>query len=337
MSSEISHLSFLENAIEQSGDRLNLFGDRELLQGSLGGLLGKKGAPKEADDTFTSSARGIVVEVLSVGAVEGLNRGDKGIYLNRTPIRADDGTVIYKDVQWAFRRGTQGQLPLPDYADELTNERSVGTTVKKSTGIVTRTIINPELDVIRVRLQFTLFKVNNGVQEGTDIEFAIGTKEGTGAWKERLHKTIRAKLTSPAEIEYSFRVNNLGGTRDAFGVRIQVFSDDATDQRTKIRQLQWVSYQEVITDKINHSNLAVICHQFKADLFGSEPERIYDLNGKIVRIPSNSSVEDQGNLSFSRPERMGRYAQNSQLRLLRSCVAALLATDRYVGRAGAMD
>jgi predicted phage tail protein len=258
-----------------------------------------KGQATEAEDTGISTSRLVVTEVLSHGDIEGLVGGKRGIYINKTPLQNANGSYNFQKVLYNFRRGTQNQSELPDYASETAVETSMGQQVKKSTGTVTRFIYNDNLDAIKVRFGVVLYKVSAGVRDSYDLQFKIETKNGSDPWRLKTTKTIQGKFSSEVEFEYEFPAVNYGGQVDTFGIRVTVISDDQDNAQDKFRQLNWKSYTELIKDKLNYSNTSVICFQFPGEIFTSEPERAYRLNGKIVKIPSNCTVNSNGSLSFS--------------------------------------
>ena len=60
-----------------------------------------------------------IIDLLCEGTIEGIVGGDKGVYLNETPIRASDGTLNFDadNVNWAVRLGTPTQGKLDGYSE----------------------------------------------------------------------------------------------------------------------------------------------------------------------------------------------------------------------------
>lgn len=258
----------------------------------------KQKTPVELDDDGRSTSRGVVTEIISEGVIEGILGGRKGIYLDRTPLRNEDNSNNFQGVRFVHRRGTATQRIPETYGDEIAAETGVNVEVTKAVGTVTRTIINPELDKIRIRIGVQLIKYEeDGDVRGNSVTFKIFTKEGTDAYVERAERTINAKFSSLTEFEYEYRVSNLGGTRDTFAIRLQRITDDTDSQRDVIK-LQWQSYTEITTNKLNYPHSALIMMQFPAEYFQSIPARAYKIGGIRVQIPSNASLDADGSVNF---------------------------------------
>jgi predicted phage tail protein len=274
-------------------------GDAGIRVHNGGGGKGGGSSPQEADDTGRSTSRAYVLEAVSEGAIEGLVGGRKGILLDKTPVQNPDNSLNFKGFKYKFRRGLANQSIVAGDGEEIANETSVNVEVKESVGATTRTIVNNELDLLRIRIAVTLIKYEeDGDVNGTDMEYKIETKQGAAAWATRYQKNLEGKFSSPVELEYSFNVNNQGSTVDTFQIRITKISDDSTSQK-KIQRLQWVSFTEVITNKLNYPYTAYAALQFLPEQFSSIPQRQYKIGGRLVRIPSNATVDADRGLSFS--------------------------------------
>ena len=61
-----------------------------------------------------------IIDLLCEGTIEGIVGGGKGVYLNETPIKADDGTNNFDEdsVNWDFRLGAPTQGKLSGYSDD---------------------------------------------------------------------------------------------------------------------------------------------------------------------------------------------------------------------------
>jgi predicted phage tail protein len=273
-------------------------GESEILISNLGGGKAAK-SPKEASDSGRSTSRAYVLEAISEGVIEGLIGGDKGILLDKTPVRNNDGSLNFENFDYKFRRGGATQSIVSGDGEEIASETSVNVEIKKSTGSVSRAIVNSELDLIRVRVSLQLNKYEkNGDITGTNLEYKIEIKQGSAAFQTRYQNNPTAKFASPIELEYAFNVNNVGGTIDTFQVRITRITNDSTDQRL-IQKLTWVSYTEVILNKLNYPYTAYIALQFSPEQFSSIPQRQYKVGGRRVKVPSNATVMNNRGLNFS--------------------------------------
>lgn len=264
---------------------------------------GGKSGGKAENDAYKSNATAYIVELLSAGVVEGIVGGLKGIYFDKTPVQNDDGTLNFKNFQYDFRPGTQNQTFMPGYSDEISSEKSVDAEVKQPLP-VSRTVISPEIDGIRVRVAIQQQKYeDDGDVVGMTINYRIFVKQGGGAFEQRVNETKKGRFSALTEFEYYLPVNTLNGTVDQFTVRVEKVTPDIPEDDTKQQQLlKWQSYTEVIETKLNYAHSAVIGEQFNPKDFSSIPGRQYKLGGILVQIPSNLVVNpvDRG-LDFKQP------------------------------------
>jgi predicted phage tail protein len=266
-----------------------------LISGSLGGSQPSK--PTEEEDAGFSTSVGTVLDILSEGPIEGLI-GDmaQAIYVDNTPVENPNGKRNFKGITIRHRRGLANQSVLPDL-DELTQETPVNLEVKKDSS-VTRTIINNQLDAIRIRfaVQLQENKTDGGI-EGSDMDFRVMVRQGNGAFVQRKRKQIKARYSGLTEFEIQFGVDNKKGSVDSFQVRIEKLSDDSSD--TKSRILRWQSYSEIIRAKVTYDHTALVNMDFEAEQFNAVPVRSYRVGGIRVRIPSNAVIRDDRSLAFS--------------------------------------
>ena len=87
------------------------------IQGAGGG--GGKGGgggsrtPTEADDTLQSIQFANVLDLISEGEIQGLDDGNKSIFLDDTPVQNADGTNNFSGYTVVTRNGTQAQNHIP--------------------------------------------------------------------------------------------------------------------------------------------------------------------------------------------------------------------------------
>ena len=106
---------------------------------------------------------------------------DKGIYLEETPIRNNDGTFAFKRVKTAFRPGTAAQTYIPGFPSA---EAETGVNQKVSNGgnqwtnSVQRQIPAGAHNAVRVNLRVpALYKIDSkGNRTGTTVRFGIQIK-----------------------------------------------------------------------------------------------------------------------------------------------------------------
>lgn len=281
----------------------------------FGGGKGGGGSPDVTEVSGTSEAYVEVLLGLGEGRIEGLIGGAKGIYLDDTPIENPDGTRNFSDFTYVFADGSQSQLHIPAAAGEIASESSVGVEVLHGFP-VTRQIINPDIDGIRVRIGIQLQDVDSddGDVKAEPLNFAIAIKEGNGAFVERLayrNDTFVGRYPTLTEFTYFFPVNS--NVTDIFQVRVEKISQDNDAQREETRILRWQAYAEVILERLEYPNTALIWMQFPGNAFKSVPSRMYDVGGTKFLIPTVFSVNpgDRG-LDHSGSAWSGGFYEPSQ-------------------------
>jgi predicted phage tail protein len=260
---------------------------------SNGGGGKKPSSPNNQAEAGRSSSRATVVELISEGPIEGLIAGDQSIQLDRTPVGNADGTKNFEGFKFTMVNGTQNQPVLPATLTEgLTSETNVGVDVQQALP-VTRTFINSQVDLVRVRLGFQMqtYQDDGGVIGG-NMHFRIFLKQGAAGAFNLVYEENKQnqRFSSLTEFEYQFAVNTQGGTIDEFSVRVQKLSPDPTDSKVQA-VLRFQSFTEVINNaKLNYANSAVIDLEFLAEQFSSAPQRAYEVGGRTVAIPTNATV-----------------------------------------------
>lgn len=161
--------------------------DRQLLRGSGGG--GKKGGgsgrvAQEDENTLQAYQSARVVDLISVGEIEGLVDGTKSIIFDDTRVKNEVGTYNFSGFAYAATSGLPDQDALPGF-DSVESEVSVGVEVTASAPVV-RTITDPGLDAVRVHIRvprLTEQNTTNGDLHGASVQLAIDVMESGGAWQ----------------------------------------------------------------------------------------------------------------------------------------------------------
>ena len=91
-----------------------------------GGKSGGGGhTPTEADDTLQSVQHASVLDLISEGEIEGLENGNKSIFLEDTPVENSDGSSNFKDFTIVTRTGTQTQTHISGDFGSTQSEQAV--------------------------------------------------------------------------------------------------------------------------------------------------------------------------------------------------------------------
>ncbi len=110
---------------------------------------GKSKPPKEADDTLASVQFANVLDLISEGEIEGLDDGNKSIFLEGTPVENPNGSDNFDGFTIVTRTGTQSQSYISGQLKRTESEKSVNVEVTKAAS-VTRTITDTDVDEVRV-------------------------------------------------------------------------------------------------------------------------------------------------------------------------------------------
>jgi len=255
--------------------------------------------PQEAGISGRSIANGTMLGIVSEGEIEGLVNGLQSVYFDQTPVQNSDGSVNFQNFSWNWRSGTQAQSRMPGFGDEVASETSVAAEVKYNFPI-TRSIVNGNLDIIRIRLGVVLqeFPPDGGVL-GLAVGFNIYLKQGSGAFYLAFQGSLGGRFASMTEFEYAFPVNNLGGTVTSFSVRVERITPQDADSTRYQRLLTWRSFTEVTEAKLKYPNSALFGFRFDAAQFQDIPQISLKLAGRKIRIPSNATPTQTRGLIFN--------------------------------------
>jgi len=274
-------------------------------------------SPPQTAVTGYSTSTATVLGIISEGEIEGPINGLQSVYFDGTPAQnADgsnnfntlnlnsdgtynDGSVNSNTFTWDWRSGTQGQSRIPGFADDVEVETNVGVEVKNEVP-VTKQIVNNNLDIIRVRVGITLeqYPPSGGVL-GSSIEFKIYIQQGSGGMETRLDQTISGRFPTLTEFEYSFSVNNAGGTIEDFSVQVERVTPQDLDTTQWNRVLQWRTYTQCTEIKLAYPNSALIGLQFDSSRFTATPTIAIKAGGKLIQIPSNATPTATRGLTYN--------------------------------------
>ena len=142
-----------------------------------GGGSGKGGGggrtAVEDPDSLRSHQYAKIIDLISEGEIGGLVNGLHSVFLNDTPVLADNGAPNFNGITLDYRNGRNDQSVIPGFTD-VENEISVGVQVTKERPIV-RTVTG-EVDAVRVTVaipQLTFQDTTTGDLHGTSLDFNI--------------------------------------------------------------------------------------------------------------------------------------------------------------------
>ncbi|MFZ7235793.1 TipJ family phage tail tip protein [Avibacterium gallinarum] len=242
--------------------------------------MGKGGGgghtPVEAPESGRSKQLVNIVEIISEGEIQGLVDGVKSVFLDKTPIQANDDSYNFNNVDAQGRIGVQDQDIMEGF-NTSEKEVAVNAQVRKTVAI-TRTITDSKVSRLRLTLGVqSLFSQNDqGDTNGARVELRVTIGD-------RVYPVvIEGKYSS--QYLRQFEYGNLPPV--PFQVRVERITDDSKSQRLQNNTV-WSSYTEIIETQFAYPNTALVGIQFDSEYFGSIPNRNYEIYGIKLKVPSN--------------------------------------------------
>jgi len=254
--------------------------------GGKGGGGGSQHVPTEADDSLQSRQMATVLDLLAEGEIQGLDDGNKSVYLGGTPVQSPGGTNNFEGFTIITRNGTQGQSYISSLAG-AESEKQVNVTVIQSTPVI-RQITDTDVDRVRVTIKIPALQVveDDGDIVGHSVQYELQAQYNGGGYSTFAVDTVTGKSSASYQRDYMV---NLAG---AFPVDIKVIrlSPDDASARKQSKTI-WSSYTEIIDEKLRYPNSALIYLRFDARNFGSIPARKYLVRGLKIQHPHNASID----------------------------------------------
>ena len=273
------------------------------IQGAGGGGKGGGGSrtPTEADDTLQSIQFASVLDLVSEGEIQGLDDGNKSIFLDDTPVQNSDGTNNFSGYTVVTRNGTQAQTHIPGDFGSTQVERPVNVEVTNGTP-VTRTVTGTNVDRLRVTLTIpSLQKVeDDGDIVGHSVEIKIQIQYDGGGFNDvNLNGSgiITGKSSNRYQRDYMITLSSSTNVQ----VRMVRVSADETSNKIASTTI-FQSFTEIVDEKLSYPNSALVALRFDSREFQSIPTRKYLIRGIKVKIPSNATVDTTthlGRLTYS--------------------------------------
>ena len=264
--------------------------------GGKGG--GGGGTPTEADDTLQSIQFANVLDLISEGEIQGLDDGNKSIFLDSTPVQNTDGSNNFSGYSVTTRNGTQAQNHIPGDFASTQVERGVSVEVTNSTP-VTRNVIALGVDRLRITLTIPgLQKVeDDGDIVGHSVQIKIQIQYNGGGFNDVITDTISGKSSNRYQRDYMISLTSSTNVQVRM---VRVSADETSTKRASTTIFQ--SFTEIIEDKFSYPNSALVALRFDSREFSNIPSRKYLIRGIKIKIPSNATVDTTthlGRISYS--------------------------------------
>ncbi|WP_122580163.1 phage tail protein [Pseudomonas viridiflava] len=261
----------------------------------FGALAGAKGGeakqkqPTIAENGTPSLATARIVYLWSWGPIVGPVDGLRSVKLDGTPLVAEDGTVNYPGVKWQFRNGELNQTRLEGIA-ESSNEVDVNHQLLSTTPYL-RTVSNPVLDALRVRLSWPQLQSQDqsGNVNGVRIDYVIDIATDGGPFVQVLASFVDRKNVT--KYERSHRLDLPAGSR--WTMRVRRITPEANS--SLVQDAMFVeAVAEVVDSDQEFPLTAVGCIEYDAQQFGGDIAKIAVLmRGRIVSVPTNYDPESR--------------------------------------------
>ena len=277
------------------------------------------------------------VDLLCEGPIDGLVGAEEGVFLEETPIRTGSARNFPKqDVSYDFKpggrtqselaQGKTGQSTIVDvsteiganYSETLNDDNEV-TNRDYGSGTIVRQITDTEVESIE--LLFTIPRLFSAAQEGLArgqlfnavIAVRVDVQARGRAYKN-IYKTRKTgiavsnyqfktpRLNLPGKGPWNVRVTKVNLGEDHFEVKFADFRDVEKNiplAQTRGNRIIWSSLIEIQSLRTAYPYCAVAGVSLSTRQFGSLPTRAYKIRGRIVQMPSNAAVRDDGSLTFS--------------------------------------
>lgn len=191
----------------------------------------------------------------------------------------------FSNVSVHTRNGTNDQTYIPG-TNEISNEIGVGVKVLKSVPVV-RTTTNQLANAARVTLGFPRLQsfADDGSIGGSTVRIKIDIQYAGTGFANVVDDTVSGRSDDNYQKDY---IINFKGS---FPVDIRVSRETADSTSPKvINECNWTSYTEIVYQKLNYPNSALVSLRFSAEQFANIPQRSYWIRGIKLVIPSNATV-----------------------------------------------
>ena len=248
-------------------------------------------SPPGGRDSLQSTSVARIIDVLCEGEIEGLYETpiEKSIFLGKTAIMDGAGTPHFSGVTAEFKNG----LPDQDYITgfpSVETQIAVDTELKSIIGPIRRTVTDVNVDDVIVTIQIP--RMSEVTDAGDILKTSVSViirVEGSISSETVKTLTITGKCISPYERSYT--ITNL----KQYGVGpwvIELERETADSETVKLQnETNWLSYIEVINEKMIYPNTALVGLTFDSEQFGSAiPSRSYDIKGLKIKVPNNYTV-----------------------------------------------
>lgn len=245
---------------------------------------GSSHTPVEAKETGRSFQILRMLEVISEGEIEGLVDDMKSVYLDKTPLCNADGTFNFKNVSVYANVGTQDQDVLPEF-NSVEKEINVGSKILKDKPLI-KTVTDVNVTRIRMTLgvERLLRQEDNGDTNPTSVSMTVEVLKNNSVVGSQTY-TFNGKYSNAYREMFDLTV-----PQPPFSIRVSRVEPDSSTNKVQ-NTCFWSSYTEIIDKEFAYPNTALIGIKVDSEYFSNVPVRNYEINGLIIKVPSNYNPE----------------------------------------------
>ena len=277
------------------------------------------------------------VDLLCEGPISGLVGAEEGVFLEETAIRTGGSrNFLAEDVSYDFKPGgrTQSELSqgkngtstvtdintqIGENYSETLNANNEVTARDYGSGQVVRQITDTDVESFELLLSIPrMFSTaQEGLAKGQLFNGAIRLAVDVQAQGQSFNTVYDRTITGVSVSNYQFktpridltgtgpwniRVRKVNLQENHFEVKFQDFREVEKNiplANSRANQIVWTSLIEIQSIRTGYPFCAVAGLSLSTKQFASLPTRAYKIRGRIVQIPSNASVREDGSLTFS--------------------------------------
>ena len=289
--------------------------DRNLIKVVGSGGKGGGREPFEADDNMFARQHAAFIDVIGEGPIKGLVYGDASILIDETRIRdinqrtgQRSGNTNIKNFRIVEEKGTASQTPNADFfhsfpsaalmqeigsAELLLNEAQYhtipsGTFEKQNTDYIKVTMSTSGM------MSITKKGDNSGDRRGTNVHFNIDFRWTDSVGTQHTRRIFTTGFTGKVSGKYAhtfgFNIESIkaeDGMVD-WALKIERVGGAVTSDYNEVSNSIYIdSIEASIADKLQYPHTAYIAGAIDAEQFSSIPGRGYEIDGKLISIPTN--------------------------------------------------
>lgn len=257
-----------------------------VIQGAKSGAKKQK-HPYIAPDSVRSVSYAKLLYALSEGEIGGLVDDLRSVYLDETPVMAENGVLNFQGITCEFRSGTVNQEHIAGFP-EVTNETSIGIELRSDNPWV-KAINNTDLDAVRIRLSWPQLQTqtSNGDIVGCTIDYVIEISTDGGPYSPSQEYRISDKATS--KYERSHRIE-LPEATSGWLIRVRRLTVNANS--SLIADTMYIeAITEIVDAKLRYPNTALAGIIYDAEQFSNIAKFSAEIYGMIIKVPTNYDAE----------------------------------------------